>query len=43
MSDTSDIDLHRSECILPAAEKTRFTPADETGTARYCLAIMWGW
>ena len=29
-------DLRRSSCIFPAAEKTRSTPADEKGAARYC-------
>ena len=29
--ESSDIDLRRSECILPAAEKTRSTPAEEAG------------
>ena len=27
-------------CILPAAEKTRSTPAEEAGAARYCLTIF---
>lgn len=33
-------DLRRSSCIFPAAEKTRSTPPDENGAARYCLAIL---
>ena len=33
-------DLRRSSCIFPAAEKTRSTPADEKGAAKYCLAIL---
>ena len=28
----------RSPCILPAAEKTRSTPAEEAGAAKYCFA-----
>ena len=28
-------DFCRSPCILPAAEKTRSTPADEAGAAKY--------
>ena len=27
----------KSSCILPAAEKTRSTPADDAGAAKYCL------
>ena len=27
-------------CILPAAEKTRSTPAEEAGAAKYCLTIL---
>ena len=34
LSDSSVIDLRKSACILPAAEKTRSTPADEAGAAR---------
>ena len=26
--------------ILPAAEKTRSTPAEEAGAAKYCLTIL---
>ena len=40
LRESSDIDLRRSECILPAAEKTRSTPAEEAGAAKYCLAIL---
>ena len=29
--------LLRSPCIFPAALKTRSTPADEAGAAKYCL------
>merc|ERR1712003_370241 len=29
-----------SLCILPAAEKTRSTPADEAGAEKYCLTIL---
>ena len=32
-------DLRRSLCILPAAEKTRSTRADDAGAAKYCLTI----
>ena len=34
------MDLRMSECMRPAAEKTRSTPADEAGQARYCFAIF---
>ena len=30
----------RSPCILPAAEKTRSTPADDASAAKYCLTIL---
>ena len=40
LSESSFMDLRRSLCILPAAEKTRSTPADEAGAARYYLAIL---
>ena len=33
-------DLDRSPCILPAAEKTHSTPADEAGAANYCFTIL---
>ena len=33
-------DLRRSECILPAALKTRSTPADDAGAKKYCLTIL---
>ena len=33
-------DLDKSPCILPAALKTRSTPAEEAGAARYCLTIL---
>ena len=33
-------DLDRSPCILPAALKTRSTPAEEAGAARYCFTIL---
>ena len=33
-------DFWRSPCILPAAEKTRSTPAEEAGAAKYCLTIL---
>ena len=33
-------DFWRSPCILPAAEKTRSTPADEAGAAKYCFTIF---
>lgn len=33
-------DFWRSPCILPAAEKTRSTPADDAGAAKYCLTIL---
>ena len=29
-----------SECILPAALKTRSTPADDAGAEKYCLTIL---
>ena len=29
-----------SSCILPAAEKTRSTPADEAGAARNCFTVL---
>ena len=32
-------DLLRSPCILPAAEKTRSTPADDAGAAKYWLLL----
>ena len=34
------IDFRSSSCILPDAEKTRSTPADEAGAARYCLTYF---
>ena len=34
-------DFWRSPCMLPAAEKTRSTPAEEAGAAKYCLTISW--
>ena len=33
-------DFERSPCILPAAEKTRSTPAEEAGAAKYCFTIL---
>jgi hypothetical protein len=33
-------DFCRSPCMLPAAEKTRSTPAEEAGAAKYCLTIF---
>ena len=33
-------DFCRSPCIFPAAEKTRSTPPDEAGAAKYCLTIF---
>ena len=35
------VDLRRPLCIFPAAKKTRSTPANEAGAARYCLTISW--
>ena len=35
-------DFWRSPCILPAAEKTRSTPAEDAGAAKYCLIIIVG-
>ena len=32
--------LRRSPCILPAALKTRSTPAEDAGAAQYCLTIL---
>ena len=33
-------DFWRSPCILPAAEKTRSTPADDAGAEKYCFTIF---
>ena len=33
------MDLESSPCILPAAEKTHSTPADEAGAAKYTILL----
>jgi len=30
----------KSECIFPAAENMRSTPAEDVGDAKYCFTIL---